>query len=74
MVSTRLGYNLSKSRRPPYLFNYIDNYWMNNFVFLLKKLKIQMQVPNYYTTKPQRYNDSYVMNDIIGTLSSKIQL
>ena len=32
-----------------------------------------MKVPNYYTTKPQRYNDSYVMNDIIGILSSKIQ-
>ena len=47
---------------------------MNNFVFLLKKYKIKLKLPNSYIPKPLRYNDSCLMNDIRGIIRSTIQL
>ena len=59
---------------PPHLWNYVNNKWMNNCVFLLKRNKIKLKLPNSYTHIPQRYNDSFLMNDIRGIVSSKIKL
>ena len=58
---------------PPYILNYINSYWMSNFVLLLQKYEIKLLVTTPYTPKDQRFNDSCIMNNILKIMSSRIQ-
>ena len=59
--------------KPPYLLNYVNSYWMSNFVLRLQKYKIKLLITTPYIPNHQRFNDSCIMNDTLKIMSSKIQ-
>ena len=55
---------------PSHSTSYVNSIWANDLIRMLFKYQVQIQLPETIIQKLQRFNDKFIMDDILSYISS----